>query len=41
MNNIPKEGNNLKIYEYDENLKYEGVILNGQYNGFGKYIKKE
>ena len=40
MNNIPKEGNNLKIYEYDENLKYEGVILNGQYNGFGKLYQK-
>ena len=36
INNNPKEVKNIKLSEYDENLKYEGEILNGQYSGFGK-----
>ena len=38
MNNIPKEGQNIKLYRLNTNIKYEG---NYKYNGYGKlYTEK-
>ena len=36
MNEIPKEGKNIKLYKINTNLKYEGDIFNYKYNGNGK-----
>ena len=35
INNKPKEGKNIKLYDTSESLKYEGDLLNGQYHGNG------
>ena len=40
INNIPKKGKNIKLYKFNENLKYEGEILNGKYNGHGKLYEE-
>jgi len=36
INNNPKEGKNLKIFELNGDLKYEGDFLNGMYHKYGK-----
>ena len=35
INENPKEGKNLRIYEYNGEIKYEGDFLEGNYNGYG------
>ena len=40
MNNIPKEGNDIKLYRLNTDLKYEGSIFNYKYNGYGKLYSK-
>ena len=39
INNIPVEGKNIKLYNIDKYLKYEGDIMNCKYNGKGKLYK--
>ena len=42
MNNIPKEGKNIKLYKLNTILIYEGDIFNYKYNGYGKlYTEKD
>ena len=40
MNNKPKEGKNIKLYELDGDLKYEGDFLDGQFHGYGTLYEK-
>ena len=40
IENSPKEGKNIKIYRLNEELDYDGDILNGQYNGHGTLYEK-
>ena len=35
MNNKPKEGKNIKYYNLNGDLEYEGDFLEGQYHGYG------
>ena len=39
-NFIPKEGTNIKLYDEDKYLKYEGNMKNYKYNGKGKLYGK-
>ena len=39
--NFPKEGKNIKLYDFTEYLFYEGSFLNYKYEGIGKLYKKE
>ena len=36
LNNIPIEGKDLKVYQIDGKLKYQGDILDGKYDNLGK-----
>ena len=41
LDNIPKEGKNLKLYELNGNLKYKGDIFDFKYNGYGELYKNK
>ena len=40
INNIPKEGKNIKLYNIYRNLVYQGDLVNGQYEGKGTLYKE-
>ncbi len=40
INNKPKEGKNIELYELNGELKYEGDFFNGQYHGHGILYEK-
>ena len=40
LNNIPKEGKNIKLYKLNGDLIYEGDLFDFKYNGYGKIYKK-
>ena len=39
-NNMPKEGKNIKLYNINGNLEFEGEIFDFAYNGKGKTFEK-
>mgnify|MGYP002626662292 FL=1 len=39
INNIPIEGKNIKIFNLNKSLEYEGDLVNCKYNGKGKLYK--
>jgi hypothetical protein len=41
INERPKKGKNIKIYELNGEIKYEGDFLDGEYNGYGKLYEKD
>jgi len=39
IDNIPKEGKNISVYNIDRIIEYIGDLSNGKYNGYGKLVE--